>query len=924
MDHFRRSNTSGSTVSAALTVSAPWAESAQQVTAALCVDADVGLSGADASSRQNESGPNLLRAPARRKVSAIFIKQLKSLIIVLLVVAAFLAFIYGETLEALAIVVVIVFNTAIGFFTELHAVRSMEALYALGRVTTRVQRDGLILEVPAEELVPGDIVIVEGGDIITADLRLVDASKLQANESTLTGESAAVTKRTEPLPSQTPLVDRHNMLHKGTSITRGAGRGVVTAIGMQTELGAISALVAETDEHGERQTPLEKNLATLAHKLVWVTIAIAVIVIVSGMLAGRDMLLMVETGLALAVAAVPEGLPVVATIALARGMRRMTRHNALINRLAAVETLGATNVLLTDKTGTLTENKMTVSLLVLRSGTVELAVREQTPTGMDGVPHSPENPGDVLATLQLAVLCNNASVADAEEDAGTHTTGDPLEIALLEAGLLVGLDRDRLVAEQPEQREEAFDSEVKMMATVHTAEEGYLFAVKGAPEAVLAASSAESVNGVVTPLDEQSRAWWLSSNEKLASDGFRVIALARKQSTSMDEKPYADLCIAGLLAMVDPLREDVKDAIEQCHQAGINIVMVTGDQPVTARNIAVQLGLVSAQDSDVVHGAELGSLAELSADEQGQLLKTRLFARVSPEQKLDLIELHQSDAQVVAMIGDGVNDAPALRKADIGIAMGGRGTAVAKEAADMLLLDDKFSTIVVAVKVGRTIFTNIRTFVFYLMSCNVSEVMVVAMATVLGGTLPLLPLQILFLNLVTDVFPALALGVGPGSKGEMKQKPRTIDEPILMRKHWLTIGLYGIVFTASVLGALLVAEHQLGMSPTESVTVSFLVLAFAQLWHVFNMRSETSGIFVNEVTRNPFVWSALVLCVVLISLGVYVPVFATALGIVPPGLQAWCLVLLMSCVPLMFGQLLLFINGRKKRKQTQAIDAVQA
>ena len=433
----------------------------------------------------------------------------------------------------------------------------------------------------------------------------------------------------------------------------------------------------------------------------------------------------------------------------------------------------------------------------------------------------------------------------------------------------------------------------------------------------MAACSAEWVNGAVSPLDDESRAWWLSKNEQLASDGFRVIALARKQSMSADEKPYAELTISALVAMVDPLRGDVKESIEQCHQAGINIVMVTGDQPVTARNIALQLGLVSAEDSEVVHGAELGSLAELDTGERARLLEARLFARVSPEQKLDLIKLHQSDAQVVAMIGDGVNDAPALRRADIGIAMGGRGTAVAREAADMLLLDDKFSTIVVAVKEGRTIFANIRTFVFYLMSCNVSEVMVVALATVLGGTLPLLPLQILFLNLVTDVFPALALGVGPGSRNQMKQQPRTIEEPILLRKHWLKIGLYGMVFTASVLGALLLAEYRLGMNPRESVTISFLVLAFAQLWHVFNMRSDTSNIFLNEVTRNPYVWSALVLCMGLILSGVYIPVFANALGIIPPGLQAWCLVLLMSLVPLAFGQLLLFVSGRKKRKLTQ-------
>lgn len=877
-----------------------WAQPWQAVAATFDVEVDSGLSEEEAARRKTRYGPNRLREHARRSTWSILLDQFKSLIIALLIAAAAVAFFFGETLEGWAVVVVIILNTAIGFFTERRAVRSMEALYALGSIRARVRRNGQVREILAEDLVPGDVVVIEGGDVVTVDLRLVEASKLQADESALTGESLPVGKGTGSATVDAPLAERVSMLYKGTAVTRGAGAGVVVATGMETELGAISALVAEAEEEA---TPLEKRLDQLGHRLIWVTLAVTALVALSGTLTGKDPVLMIETGLALAVAAIPEGLPIVATIALARGMRRMAQRHALINRLSSVETLGATRVICTDKTGTLTENRMTLSRLALASGTVEIGA-ERAPDAfrLDGVVVDPLNHPVLRAALETSLLCNNASLGDALDDDASPAVGDPLEAALLVAGAKAGLRREGLTADLPEVREEAFDADVKMMATFHKADGGYRVAVKGAPEPVLTVSTHVLTEDGPGRMGEAERSSWIARNEALAAEGLRVLALAAKQTDTAEAAPYEELTFVGLVGLVDPPRREVRGAIEQCRRAGIEVVMATGDQAVTARGIGKAVGLIENEAEHVVHGAEMKPPHLMSRHERQELLQARLFARVSPKQKLDLIELHQQAGHIVAMTGDGVNDAPALKKADIGIAMGLRGTQVAQEASDMVLQDDAFSTIVAAVKEGRAIFENIRTFVLYLMSCNVSEVMVVGVASLVGTTLPILPLQILFLNLVTDVFPALALGVGSGEEHLMEHSPRDPKEPILGRQHWLRIVFYGIVFTASVLGALVLAEQWLGLGTGQAVTVSFLTLAFAQLWHVFNMRAQDAGVFRNAITRNPYVWGALALCTGLILLAVYVPGVSAVLGVQAPGAAGWALVLGMSLVPLVLGQ----------------------
>ena len=779
----------------------------------------------------------------------------------------------------------------------------MDALREMTRVTARVLRGGRALEIPARRIVPGDIVLVEGGDVVTADLRIVEASRLQADESALTGESVPVDKDPAPAERDAPLAERTSLLFKGTAVTRGTGKGLVHATGMDTELGRISRLVEEAESEA---TPLEKRLDSLAVKLIYVTLGLMVLLAGGGILAGRDALLMIKTAVALAVATIPEGLPVVATLALARGMWRMARRNALVRRLSSVETLGATGVICTDKTGTLTENRMTVTRLVLPGSEIDVGA------GADGGFRRGEeeaDPGEapgLKAVLEAGVLCNNASLGGEEEKA----VGDPMEAALLEAGRKAGLDRPSLLEARPEIREVSFDPSVKMMATYHEEDGGIRVAVKGAPEAVLEACSRRREGDEDAPMEAGDRDAWRERNEGLASEGLRVLAAATKTVEREDEAPYEGLIFLGLFGLLDPPRKDVKDAVVACRRAGMRVVMVTGDQAQTARSIARQTGL--AEEAESIEGRAIREPGALEAGEEARLRRCPVFHRVSPESKLRLVGIHQAAGSVVAMTGDGVNDAPALKRADIGVAMGKRGTQVAREASDMVLKDDAFPTIVEAVRQGRIIFLNIRKFVFFLLSCNVSEVLAVSGASLLGLPLPILPLQILFLNLVTDVFPALALGVGGGSRDILDRPPRDADEPVLTTGHWAGVGAYGALITGAVLVSLLIALRGLGMEASEAVTVSFLTLAFAQLVHVFDMRDRGSGLLDNAVVRNPFVWGALALCAGLILAAVWTPPLAAVLSLSPPGWKGWAAVAACAAAPVLLGQLDLALRRRPR------------
>ncbi|RZM78717.1 cation-translocating P-type ATPase [Leptolyngbya iicbica] len=873
--------------------------SSDRVLDAFGVDAAQGLQNRQVKRQREKYGWNRLKQRKQRGAWAILVDQFKSPIIGLLAVAAVLAFAFQEWIEGIAVVMAIALNAIIGFTTELRAVKSMESLQALSKAQAKVRREGQVRQIDADQLVPGDIVVLEGGDVVPADIRLIEASKLQADESALTGESLPVSKDTTPVEPDLSLAEQTNRLFKGTAITRGAGEGIVTATGMETELGHISELA---EQAGGEQTPLEKRLDQLGRRLIWVTLGIAVVVALAGIIQGRDLVLMVETAIALSVAAVPEGLPIVATVALARGMWRMAKQNALINRLSAVETLGSTSIVCTDKTGTLTQNRMTVSRVVTEAGTVHVDNEAgQARFRLHNEPINPQDPAALRQLLQVGVLCNNAELSDMGDT--DKVIGDPMEVALLAVGRKAEMERADLRDRWPEAREVAFDPEVKMMATYHEADDGYWVAVKGAPEALLETCTDYWSGAGQQSLDGEARDRWQQQLKETAEAGLRVLAFAMKTVDSTEGDPYHDLTWLGIVGLEDPPREGVKEAIKACHQAGVRVIMVTGDQPITARNIGLAVGVVGEQDAKALPGKALKPLDDLTKQNRQELQQVSIFARVSPEQKLNLIALHQADDAIVAMTGDGVNDAPALQKADIGVAMGQRGTQVAQEAADMVLQDDAFSTIIHAIAQGRAIFRNIRQFTLYLLSGNTGEIFAVALTSLFNAPLPLLPLQILYINAVNDVFPALALGFGEGDELMMQRPPRKGNEAVLTQRHWADIVIYGLLIAGATLGAFGIALRVWQLSDTQAVTVSFMTLAFARLWHIFNMRSAGTGLLKNEVVRNPYVWGALVICTGILLAAVYVPGLSDALGTTGLTPRAWGLVLGFSLIPLILGQI---------------------
>ncbi len=866
------------------------ARQAAEILRMLEVDAERGLAEHEAPERRARFGPNTIAVRNRIGAFKILLHQLQSPVVYLLAAAAAFAFWFGEIEEGVAIGVVLALNSMIGFVTEIRAARSIEALRALGRTSARVRRDGHTRMLPAEDLVVGDVVLVEGGDAISADLRIMEGSRLAVDESAMTGESVPVDKSPVPVAEDARIEERTSMLLRGTALTRGSGVGVVVATGSQTELGRIARLVEEAKPES---SPLERRLARLSGQLVWAVGVLIVVIAAIGLANGENAFLVVESSIALAVAAIPEGLPIVATLALARGMWRMARQNALVERLAAVETLGATTVILTDKTGTLTENRMAVRRLLVELGEVETAGNE-------------EITGDALQQhlLRIAVLCNDASLGPT----GTAHSGDPMEIALLQAGRAAGLKRHQLLHEYPIARKHAFDNSSKMMATVHKQADAFLYAVKGAPEHVLAACDNTFTEDGEAPMDETAQRQWRERVSDLGYHGLRVLACASKFEVSADAEPYHDLVFVGLVGLEDPARADVPQAIQDCRHAGIRVVMVTGDHAVTARSIGRAVGL---SDSDVAEGRDIEQIIEKHPQE---LKQVGIFARVTPAEKLAIVRAYQKSGEIVAMTGDGVNDAPALKQADIGVAMGLRGTDVARQAAAMILLDDAFPTIVAAIREGRIIFGNIRRFAAYLLSCNLAEVVVVGTAIAAALPLPILPLQILYLNLVTDVFPAFALALGEGERDILKRPPRDPKEPILGRPQWTAIILQSILLAGATFAALGLALPA-GWTGKSVVTITFLTIAFAQLWHVFDMRSSRSGLIFNEITRNPWVWAALGFCGALLAIPPYWPLMAEVLHLEPLTKTMWSIVAGCSLAPMLLTQFFRVAIGLIKQGQ---------
>lgn len=843
--------------------------SPEEVTAHFNVDPHTGLTSGEAEKRLLNYGKNRLLKTRPIRTWMIFLQQFLDPVIYVLGAATIIAFLFNEILEGFAVLVVILITALIGFLMEWQAIRSVEALQKLVQTFANVIRDGQEKHLNLEFLVPGDVILLNAGDVIPADARLVETHSLAVKEAALTGESNQVEKHLEVLPEKVVLAERFNMVFKGTIVSRGSGKAIVTATGDKTVIGEISGL---TRGATKERTPLEKKLTQLSHKLIYLTLILTGLITLAGVLEGKDLLLMVETGIALAVAAIPEGLPIVATIALARGMLKLSHRKVVIKKLEAVETLGATGIICTDKTGTLTENKMAVHRIILsdkdlmpedwcNSEIAEQLLRRK----------------DFQEFLKVAHLCNNSKYNEG------NITGDPVEVGLWNLVDEVGFNKTSITENFPRIHEIPFDAEIKKMATVHNHDGGIYIAVKGALESII-----DSCDKIVQE-DGTERAFvnkgiWQDKADQLAISGMRILAFAYKevQEIPSEDAIFEGLIFIGITAFLDPPRQDIPGAIQTYKKAGIKVVMVTGDHPSTARKIGEEIGLLSAEDvSQVVHGGDLPDKEKISAELEQKVLQAKIFARMTPKQKLDLVHLYQRNNRVVGMLGDGVNDAPALKKADIGIAMGIRGTEAAKEVADVILMDDKFTSTELAIRQGRTIFENIRQFVVFLLSCNLAEIISVAVASLGNLPMPLLPLQILFLNLVTDVFPALALGMGRGDKKVMEQPPRDPKEPIVTRKLWVSTIIYGMTITAAVIG-ITIYSWQVKNNSVEIVNnMAFYTLIWAQLLNVFNLPKRKRSFFINEVTTNPWIWSALLFTLIIVIAAYHIQVVAEVLNLVP-------------------------------------------
>lgn len=848
-------------------------------------DPDHGISTSEADKRAKEFGPNYYQRLKQRSVWLILLQQFKSPIVYLLVFGAGVSFYFKDFIEAVAIGVVILINALIGFLMEMQARRSMDALRKMDVIHSRVIRDGKVASIPSEKITPGDVIVLEAGDVIPGDGRLIDVNNLQCDESSLTGESLPTEKNIEQLPKETVLGDQHNMVFKGTSVMNGNGKAVITGIANYTQLGTITSLV---DSAAETTTPLDKKLNALSRKLIWVTLLMTVIFAITGIIQGKNWILILETSIALAVAAIPEGLPIVATVALAYGMLLMARRNVIVKELSAVETLGSTSVILTDKTGTLTENKIYVETFSFPGEMVQVKIENNALQFSSGpLIRSNEN----FEKLRLiGTLCNDASVNDA--GAKKKITGDPIEIALLQLTSASGINPEELKSNHERLEEMPFDSETKIMATLNRSGHGHFVAAKGSVEHLLVKCSKIQSGASISEWSTGDKDTTLSESEKMSANGLRVLAFAYKEGEFMKDNYLNDLIYVGMIGFLDPPRLDIKDSILAYRKAGIKVVMITGDHPMTALNIAKKTGLVEEAEQKVIAGKDLPAVDSLSDDWKEKILSTSVFARTTPKQKLDIADVYQKAGNIVAMTGDGVNDAPALKKADVGIAMGLRGTPVAKETASIILKDDSFTSIAKAVEHGREIFQNIQKFVIYLVSCNLSEILIVTTLGFLAPASTLLPLQILFLNMVTDVFPALALGVGKGDNSVMDRPPRHPKMDIITKRDWINISAYAAGMTLAVI--LAVGYCQLYISADAQVTnnVAFITLTFAQLFHVFNMASYQSKLLVNEITRNKFVWLALFTCIVLLLIVFTLPQLRLVLklAIIPAHVWAVCII----------------------------------
>ena len=865
----------------------PWhSHDITEVAAQLQTRLDVGLSEAEAQTRLAQHGPNELQAAQRISPWTILLEQFKNVLIVILLIAAALSFFLGHGVESIAIAVIVLFAVLLGFAQEYRAERAIEALREMAAPNATVVRDGEEVEVPARELVPGDVVQLYTGNKIPADVRLVEAINLQVEEAALTGESMPVEKHTAPLSNaQLVVSDRKNMAYAGTVATYGRGTAVVVATGMHTEFGKIAQLL-QTIETGK--TPLQENLDKVGATLARAAFVVVGIIVALGLVRGQPFIDMLIFGIALAVAVVPEALPAVVTISLAIGVQRMVKRHALMRRLAVVETLGSTSVICSDKTGTLTKDEMTARKIFAAGELIEVTGAGYEPHGQflrAGEVIQPS--GVLLQLLQAATLASDAHIVRHETEAQWHVKGDPTEGALIVAAAKAGLHKVELTTHFPRVNEIPFTSETKRMTTLNRTPQGVMAYSKGAPEIVLSSCVKQLTAEGNVNLDAASRETILNTALQMASDALRVLAIAFRPEAEL-ETAEQDMTFLGLIGMIDPPRPEAKAAIQTCEQAGIRPVMITGDHPLTAQAVATELNLM--KQGRVMTGAELEALSE--PDFEKEVEHIEVYARVSPAHKLRVVTALQNKGHIVAMTGDGVNDAPALKKADIGIAMGLTGTDVTKEAAAMTLTDDNFASIVAAVEEGRGIFGNIKKYLMYLLSSNIGEIGLMAGATLLGLPLPLSAVQILYVNLATDGLPALALSVDPPEPDLMRRKPRNPRTGIFTRPVVILMVVGGIWSTLINLGLFAWAQNS-GRSSEEAMTMTFVSLVLIQFFKAYNFRSDRVSVlhrpFANKWLNRAIVWELLLLLAI-----VYLPFLHEAFGTYSLPAVDWAIIIFLA------------------------------
>jgi Ca2+-transporting ATPase len=850
-----------------------------------------GLSSQEAQSRLLKYGPNELKEEKRISRLEIFLNQFRSVLVVILIGATVFSAAIGEMLDAAVILIIVILNAIFGYVQEFKAEKAIEALKKLSSPESVVMRDGKKQVIASRLLVPGDIVILEQGTKVPADLRILETTDLQIDESAITGESAPVTKTTPPCKSAV-LAERKNMAWMGTVVTYGRGTGVVVETGMKTEMGRIAHTIQEA---GEDETPLQKKLGVFGRKLGLIILSICAIVMLTGMLRGKPIVEMIITGIALAVAAIPEGLPAVVTITLALGLQKLSKSNAIIRKLPAVESLGSTTVICADKTGTLTKNEMTVRRIWHSGADVSVTGEGYNPEGKflaSGREVAPPKDRALEPILRTAALCSNAELeTDNGQNIGQKATespsfkivGDPTEGALAVAAQKAGISLEGY----PRIKEIPFTSERKMMTTLHTTPQKKTIAcVKGAPEKILSLCTHYYSKGKPVKLTPSERRKILNANQNLTKDALRVLAIACKEVSKRDKSIESNLTFLGLVGMIDPPRETVANDIATCRKAGIKVVMITGDHMNTAVAIAKEIKIMESSNEKALTGEELDRLSDQQLDDIVE--QVRVYARVNPEHKVRIVDAFKRKGHIIAMTGDGVNDAPALKKADIGVAMGINGTDVAKEASDMVLADDNFSSIVAAVKGGRQIYDNIKKFIQYLLSSNMGEVLIVFTAMLIGFTdpqtgsilIPVTAIQILWINLLTDGLPALALGADPPSRDIMDRPPRPPKENILSKGMFIDMCMVAAIM---LVGTLFLFAYNLPSGGTKAVTVAFTTIVIFEMVRVQSVRAKYKvGFFSNRKLL-----LAIASTIILQLFVIYIPMLQPAFSTIPLDLMDW-------------------------------------